>query len=362
MTICLTVTNDLSYDQRMIRICSSLAEAGHKVELIGRLLKNSLPLFQRLFKQKRLKCFFEQGKLFYVEYNVRLFFYLLFNKTDCMCAIDLDTILPVLFCSKLKRVKRVYDAHELFCEMKEIVTRPKIYSAWKRIEKFSVPKFTDGYTVNRPIAREFKKMYDVNYEIIRSISLKQEFKSIAKQEDIIIYQGAVNEGRSFETLIPAMQRVNAQLLIFGDGNFYNQARALVKKNILDDKIIFRGKVEPCTLSERTREAKIGITLFDDKALSNYYSLANRFFDYIHAGIPQLCVNYPAYEEINKEFEVALLIDDLSPENIARNLNRLLQDEDLYRHLQQNCMEASRVYCWQNEEKKLIEFYRKIEEK
>ncbi|MEO8111743.1 MAG: glycosyltransferase [Ginsengibacter sp.] len=362
MTICLTVTNDLSYDQRMIRICSSLAGAGHKIELIGRLLKKSVPLFQYPFKQKRLKCFFEKGKLFYLEYNVRLFFYLLFKKTDCMCAIDLDTILPVLFCSKLKRVKRVYDAHELFCEMKEIVTRPKIYSTWKKIEKFSVPKFTNGYTVNRPIAREFKKMYDVNYEIIRSISLKQEFEPTAKKEDIIIYQGAVNEGRSFETLIPAMQRVNARLLIFGDGNFYDQARALVKKNILNDKIIFKGKVEPGTLSERTREAKIGITLFDDNALSNYYSLANRFFDYIHAGIPQLCVNYPAYEEINKEFEVAFLIDDLSPENIARNLNRLLQDEDLYRHLQQNCLEASKVYCWQNEEKKLIEFYHKIEEK
>ncbi|MEO6638721.1 MAG: group 1 glycosyl transferase, partial [Ginsengibacter sp.] len=82
---------------------------------------------------------------------------------------------------------------------------------------------------------------------------------------------------------------------------------------------------------------------------------------IHAGIPQLCVNYPAYEEINKEFEVALLIDDLSPENIALHLNRLLQDEDLYRHLQQNCLRASQVYCWQNEEKKLVEFYRKIED-
>lgn len=360
MTICFTVTNDLSYDQRMIRICSSLAGAGHKVELIGRLLKTSVPIVQRDFRQKRLQCFFEKGKMFYLEYNLRLVFYLLFKKVDCICAIDLDTILPVLLCSKLRGIKRVYDAHELFCEMKEIVTRPKIYSTWKKIEKFAVPKFIDGYTVNRPIAKEFKKMYDVNYEIIRSLSVKQELEIVAKDEDIIIYQGAVNEGRSFETLIPAMQRVNAHLLIFGDGNFYEQARALVKNNILDDKITFQGKVEPAALSKITREATIGVTLFDDKALSNYYSLANRFFDYIHAGIPQLCVNYPAYEEINKEFEVALLIDDLSPENIARNLNRLLQDEDLYHHLQQNCLKASRVYCWQNEEKKLIEFYRKIE--
>ena len=359
MTICLTVTNDLTYDQRMIRICSSLTVAGHTVELIGRKLKTSIALSQRPFLQKRIKCFFEKGKLFYMEYNFRLFFYLLFKKTNCLCAIDLDTILPVLFCSKIKNIKRVYDAHELFCEMKEIIDRPKIYYVWKKIEEFSVPKFVNGYTVNRPIAREFKKMYDVDYSIIRSIAMRQDYEPLSKEEEFILYQGAVNEGRSFETLIPAMQLVNATLLIAGDGNFYDQARRLVKQNILDDKIIFKGKIMPAALSSLTKEASIGITLFDDKALSNYYSLANRFFDYIQAGIPQLCVNYPAYEEINKEFEVAVLIDDLSSANIASQLNRLLEDKDLYSRLQQNCIKARDVYCWQNEEKKLIEFYQKI---
>ncbi len=266
MTICLTVTNDLTYDQRMIRICSSLSNAGHKVELTGRKLKSSLPLIEHPFRQKRLQCFFEKGKLFYAEYNIRLFFYLLFKKADCFCAIDLDTILPVLFCSKIKNIKRVYDAHELFCEMKEIVTRPKIYYVWKKIEEFSVPKFVKGYTVNRPVAREFEKMYGVNYSIIRSISVRQDYEPALKNEALIMYQGAVNEGRSFETLIPAMQLVNAQLVIYGDGNFYNQARALVKKNILEDKIIFKGKVEPSVLRKFTKDATIGITLFDDKAL------------------------------------------------------------------------------------------------
>ncbi len=362
MTICFTVTNDLTYDQRMIRICSSLAAAGHNVELIGLKLKDSIFLVQRPFRQKRIKCFFFKGKLFYAEYNFRLFFYLLLRKADCLCAIDLDTILPVLFCSKIKRIKRVYDAHELFCEMQEIITRPKIYNVWKKIEEYSVSKFVHGYTVNRPIASEFKKMYNVDYIVIRSIAVKKNFEPVVKDEEFILYQGAVNEGRSFETLIPAMQLVNAPLVIAGDGNFCDQARKLVTENILDDKIIFKGKIEPVALSKLTRNATIGITLFDDKALSNYYSLANRFFDYIQAGIPQLCVNYPAYEEINKEFEVALLIDDLSPANIASQLNRLLEDKELYFRLQENCMNAREVYNWQNEEKKLIGFYENISRK
>ena len=359
MTIYLTVTNDLTYDQRMIRICSSLANNGHNVTLVGRKLASSVTLAKLPFMQKRLSCFFAKGKFFYLEYNIRLFFYLLFKKADCFCAIDLDTILPVLFCSKIKKKLRIYDAHELFCEMKEIITRPNIYTTWKKIEEFAVPKFMNGYTVNKPIAREFKKMYNLNYDIIRSIAVKQNFEPAEKEVPFILYQGAVNEGRSFETLIPAMTNVNAPLIIAGDGNFFEQAKDLVAANTLENKISFKGKIEPQFLKKLTLQATVGITLFDDKGLSNYYSLANRFFDYMQACVPQLCVNYPAYEEINNEYEIAVLIDDLSSNNIATQLNLLLENKDLYFRLQQNCIKAREVYNWQNEEKKLLEFYKRI---
>lgn len=354
-----TVTNDLTYDQRMIRICTSLANNGYIVTLVGRKLKDSKPVRTMPFKQKRLNCFFSKGKLFYAEYNLRIFFYLLFKKMDLICAIDLDTIVPCLWISKLKKVYRVYDAHELFCEMKEIVLRPSIYKAWKKIEKKTVPKFKYGYTVNRLIANEFKKMYDCEYEVIRNTPILKPIIIPVKKEKYILYQGAVNEGRSFETIIPAMKDVQARLLIAGDGNFMQQAIALVKENKLEQKIIFLGKIEPEELSKYTLQAWIGITLFENKGLSNYYSLANRFFDYLHAGIPQLCVDYPVYSEINKIKPIAVLTNDLSPENIARQLNLLLENDVLYLELQQNCLQQREIMNWQQEEKKLLAFYQSI---
>jgi glycosyltransferase involved in cell wall biosynthesis len=354
-----TVTNDLTYDQRMIRICTSLAQEGYTVTLVGRKLGSSKQIQSQPFYQKRIRCFFREGKIFYAEYNIRLFFYLLFKKMDLICAIDLDTILPCYFISKIKAVERVYDAHELFCEMKEIVTRPRIYRAWKRIEKFAVPSFKHGYTVNQPIADEFKKMYDVDYAVIRSVPVLRPLSTPEKKEKYILYQGAVNEGRSFETLIPAMKMVNSPLIIAGEGNFMNQAKEIVKKNVLEDKIIFTGNLLPYELYNYTVNAWIGITLFENKGLSNYFSLANRFFDYINAGIPQLCVGYPAYKEINKTYSVAVLISDLSSENIANSINQLLENEALYFELKQNCLTARKELNWQNEEKKLIDFYKNI---
>lgn len=358
-TIVFTVTTDLTYDQRMIRICTSLANAGYNVTLVGRKLTASIPLSTQPFVQKRLFCLFEKGKLFYLEYNIRLLFYLFFKKMDCICAIDLDTILPDYFISKIKKIKRVYDAHELFCEMKEIATRPAIYKVWKKIERYTVPKFINGYTVNQPIANEFKKMYGVNYEVIRNIALLREINQTEKKEKFILYQGAVNEGRSFETLIPSMKHVDCKLIICGDGNFMEQARLLVAVNNLQDKVIFKGKVKPDELRALTQQAYIGITLFDDAGLSNYYSLANRFFDYLHAGIPQLCVNYPVYKEINDKYHIAALTDDISEKNIAALLNNLLVNEVEYEIMRQNCMKTREELNWQQEEKKIIQFYKNL---
>ncbi len=353
-----TVTNDLNYDQRMIRICTSLSAEGYEVVLTGRKTKTSPPLIHQPFSQKRLTCFFEKGLLFYAEYNIRLFFFLLFKKMDCICAIDLDTILPCYFVSKIKNIKRVYDAHELFCEMKEIVTRPFIYAIWKRIERFTVPKFVYGYTVNLPIAGEFKKMYNVNYPVVRNIALLRELPAVTKEEKFILYQGAVNEGRCFEALIPAMKQVNSQLIICGNGNFMEQARHLVNVHGLQNKVIFKGRVEPEKLRQLTAKAYVGITLFDDRGLSNYYSLANRFFDYMQAGIPQLCVDYPLYRELNIP-PFALLVKDTSAVNLSKELNNLLCNEVVYQTLESNCRIARQKYNWQQEQKILTAFYEKI---
>lgn len=358
-SIVFTVTTDLSYDQRMIRICTTLANNGYEVLLVGRKLRSSIPLSVQPFKQKRIHCLFKKGKLFYAEYNFRLFFYLLSKNMDCICAIDLDTILPCYFISKIKKTKRVYDAHELFCEMKEIVTRPGIYKIWKKIERYTVPKFRNGYTVNKPIADEFNKMYGVDYEVIRNIAMLKDLQYVEKKEKFILYQGAVNEGRCFESLIPAFKDINCKLIVCGDGNFMKQARQLIALHQLENKVILKGKMTPDELARITQQAYIGITLFDEKGLSNYYSLANRFFDYLHAGIPQLCVNFPVYKEINSDLPIAVLIDDTSQTNIAVQLNNLLANEVVYNDLQQNCLKLRQTLNWQQEEIKLIQFYRDL---
>lgn len=357
--IVFTVTNELSFDQRMQRICNALAGAGYSVTLVGRTIKNNPPLINTHFQQKRLDLFTKKGPLFYIEYNIRLFFYLLLQPADLICAIDLDTILPCYFASKLKGIKRVYDAHEYFTEQKEIVSRPTIYKIWLAIEKFSVPKFQNGYTVNDWIATAFEKRYGVQYQTIRNLPVKYPLEAPIKTEKFILYQGAVNEGRCFETLIPAMKNVNSRLAIYGNGNFINQSLSIIKTNQLTNKISIIPAIPPTELRKITPTAYIGLTLFDQIGINQYYSLANRFFDYIMAGIPQLCVDYPEYRTINDVYEVAYLIPNTEPETITAALNKLLDDNVLYLRLQLNCLKARETLNWEQEQRGLIDFYNQL---
>jgi glycosyltransferase involved in cell wall biosynthesis len=57
--------------------------------------------------------------------------------------------------------------------------------------------------------------------------------------------------------------------------------------------------------------------------------------------------------------VALLIDDLDPKKISGAINNLLEDDVLYSNLKSNCMKARQELNWQQEEKKLLDFYQSV---
>lgn len=354
-----TVTNDLTYDQRMHRICTTLAEDGYNVTLVGRKLPSSLPLRKYKFRQKRLRCFFTKGKLFYAEYNTRLLFYLLFKRMDAICAIDLDTILPCLYISGLKKIPRIYDAHELFTGLKEVATRPGIQKFWTSVEKKAVPQFRLGYTVSESIAKEFEQRYGVKYAVIRNITRLREMDGQPSSEKFLLYQGAVNEARAFEYLIPALKWINSRLVVCGDGNFMSQLKELIKENKVEDKVELKGMLSPDELWTIAQKAYIGMGVAENTGINQYLALPNKFFDYIHAGLPQIAMNFPEYRSINQQFEVAVLIDDIAPERIAATVNNLLLDTVLYLRLRQNCLEARKKLNWQQEEKKLLDFYQSV---
>jgi glycosyltransferase involved in cell wall biosynthesis len=356
-----TVTNDLTYDQRMDRICSTLTENGFQCTLIGRERKNSIPLESKTFEQVRLSCWFDKGKLFYLEFNFRLLMFLLRNRYDIYCAIDLDSVLPIYFNALVKRKKWVYDAHEFFTEMEEIVTRPFIRRIWVGIENFVMHRVKYAYTISNGYANLFRIRYGVNFKVIRNVPRFKPHNHAAETLDrYIIYQGALNVGRGLEESIAAMKKIEGcTLKICGDGPIKPPLMKLVEELNLKDRIEFLGALKPEDLRQQTERAWIGLTLFSDKGLHHQHSLANRFFDYLHAGIPQIAMNYPEYASFNNEFGIAILIDQLNADSVASALNSLVYDSVHYNRLRESTSFAAASNCWENESKKLVQFYQEL---
>jgi glycosyltransferase involved in cell wall biosynthesis len=343
----------------MQKICTSLVSNNYGVLLAGiARTKNVKPLLPQSFEQRRFRVFSRTGFLLFAEINFRLFFNLLFTRCDAICAVDLDTIMPAYFLSVAKRKKRIHDAHELFCEMPSIALRPRIHKFWKRIEKTFLPKFENGYTVNESLAREYNAMYGLSYEVIMNAAVlnQQENDEVEKDKKLLLYQGAIQAGRGIEYIIQAMKQIDARLVICGKGDYFEEAKQLASKLALQDKIDFKGYVFPVDLKAITKKAFIGLNTTLAEGKSYYLSLSNRTFDYMHALTPQIAMDLPEYAHINGKFEVALLIEELSVENIVSAVRLLMVDEALYNRLQQNCKQARLTYNWQHEEKKLLAFY------
>ncbi len=355
-----TVTNDLTYDQRMIRICTSLSKY-YEVELIGRIKKNTIPTSKQPFSQTRLKCFFNKGKLFYIEYNIRLLFYLLkIKNNNLICSIDLDTILAGYIASKVKAIPFVYDAHEYFPQMPEVVNRTVVRKIWETVEKWIVPKISGGYTVNQSIADIFYKKYKVNFDVVRNVPFKRDIpknKFVAGKK-ILLYQGALNVGRGIEQLIDVMTNIkNAELWLAGEGDLSQELRLKVDRKNLQAKVKFLGYLNPETLHDLTPKATIGLNLLENLGLNYYYSLANKFFDYIQAGVPSINMAFPEYQRINEDYPVAVLIPELSAEAISNAINLLLEDKDKYQSLVDGCLKAKEEFIWEKEEIRLLDFYK-----
>lgn len=362
-----SVSNDLYTDNRVDKICLFLENQGYRVTLVGRKRKNSLDLAPRSYQTKRLKLLKETGPLFYASFNFRLLLYLLLHRSDLLLANDLDTLLANYAASKFKpNARLVYDSHEYFTEVPELIKRPRTQKIWEGIEGWIFPKLTTIYTVNDSIAELYSKKYKKEVQIIRNVSLKWKAENIPSKEELgipenkflIILQGAgINIDRGAEEAVEAMIHIeNAVLMIVGDGDVIPQLKQKVNDSLLQNKVLFFGKRPYLEMMNFTHYADIGLTLDKPTNMNYTFSLPNKVFDYMHSTTPIICTDLVEIARIVNKYLIGVVIDDLSPMTLARTIKKLQESSDLLDQMKENCKKAALIENWEQETAILAKIY------
>lgn len=363
-----SVINDLVTDQRVDKMCNTLGSLQFDVLLVGRKKHNSLPLPSRTYKMIRMRLLFEKGPLFYAEYNFRLFLFLLFHKFDLLVSNDLDTLMPNYLISRLKNKPIVYDSHELFTETPEVINRRFVQNVWLKIEKWIFPKLKDVFTVSDSIAQVFKEKYDVDVKVVRNVPPTRKFDKIKSRQElnlpenkkIVILQGAgINIQRGAEELIQSMQYLKEHLLlIVGGGDVIQEIKKLTAELNLNHKVEFLPRQSIEELYNYTKNADLGITIDKDTNLNYKYSLGNKLFDYIHAGIPVLASPLVEIKKIVSTYDIGDTIENHDPQHIAEKIKQMTSDPIKTKEWKENCKFASKELCWENEENIVLSVYKK----
>ncbi|SDB85265.1 glycosyltransferase [Williamwhitmania taraxaci] len=359
--VVILVTNDIEADQRVAKVAGSMAVLGYDISIVGVMRSYSSRSFRMTHKLVRFHLLFQRGPLFYLSFNIRAFFHLLFHSYAVVVACDTDTLLAARLAKLVKGFKLVFDAHELFPDVPELVgdDHRLTRAIWKMVERSCIPGVDTAITVSEGVAKEYARRYGKSFSVVRNVPLSiSGFNANQSNQNVIIYQGAINTGRGLELLCEAMHFLpEAELWIVGTGYLDNTIARLVQPLVDSGQIKLLGRIAPEILRGITTQASVGVSLEEDLGLSYRYCLPNKLFDYIFAGIPVLVSDLPEMRKLVEGYSIGVVLMERTPQALANTIRGMLSDLSRRKQWQQNLAIAAIELCWEKEQEKFFRVWK-----
>jgi glycosyltransferase involved in cell wall biosynthesis len=368
--ICMLVTNSLKKDPRVQREAQAACNAGFQVTVVG--------LEDNFYDNKFVKSMpynvdiIILGRMFLTTTNIflRLFrmifrFWSFVFKTASYkpCIIhcnDLNTLLQGWIASLVCGAKLIYDSHEVNTPIGQTrLTLREKGDSFK--ERFLIYKAVKVLSVSNAAAKLIGDYYKIAPVVVTNCSYRVPIDYNKKKDDEffnVLYHGIISANRGYEEFVLSGKSVpqNVRLILRGYGPLEIALRKLTSENDLDNKVIFAPPVDIKDLIPKASESQVGV-VFTKPVNPNFkYTVGNKVFEYINAGIPVILSDVPEHQYLINKFGFGLIVDDVSSEKIAAAICELVNDKEKYDRMRKNAIDASKIMCWENESKKLINIY------
>jgi hypothetical protein len=310
-----------------------------------RIIRIDFPLKYTKHKYQSLKKLNALYSHFY--FSIQLLFCIIKLKPEFISCHNLF-LLPVSSLAKIfTKSKLIYVPHEL--ETEKTGLKPFEKRIYKLIEPLFI-KFVDKTVV---VCEPIKDWYTTRYNlkeifVVRNIP-ENPFKynksnilrislGIDEKDIVFIYQGVIDIARGVKELIEVFKEVQSDrhIVFMGYGNYVNELISVSKKY---NNIHYHPAVSPEEIISYSSGSDFGIFYIPGKlSLSYRYSLPNKFFEYILAGLPVIVnENLEYLSTLVRENQLGYTVDNNQQTII--NLIMTLQKN--------NVREFKNIPVWQN---------------
>jgi glycosyltransferase involved in cell wall biosynthesis len=267
----------------------------------------------------------------------------------CIIAHDYYTYPAGILARSILDVPLIYDVHEhAFSQLSDDAfknkTVPYLYQlhryAFKRVDFIGVVSqgILDALVRDFPcLSQRARLLRNLPHLPIQSVSFDlRSTPQLNPSKISVLYSGLITSGRGLESLIKAVPLFDTRfdLYIIGPScsdtqqimiNYQTLPPAQQERINFLDPVPFSELISFCSLFD------IGYLVQPLYGPQKDFSLANKFFEYIHAGMC-LCVDSSReMSSIINQFNLGFTVEDDTPESIARSLNSIsIEDLNYYK--------------------------------
>ncbi len=282
----------------------------------------------------------------------------------CVNAHSLSSLPLAWLLKKRSGGMLIYDTHELETETQTARGVRKLLA--RIVERLFVAACDHVFVVSESIADWYQQRYRIarpsvvlNAPVYQRVSCATDLRATLGVPDdatLFLYQGVFGRGRGIELLLDTFKSIddNVALLLLGYGPLEQVVIGAADES---PKVFFHPAVPPNQLIHYTTCADVGIALIQNICLSYYYSMPNKLFEYLMAGLPVLVSNMYDMARFVEENDVGAVIETESVDAIGAAIRRLnmISDEKLTERIDA----VRRTYNWDNQQQTIKRVYRDL---
>ncbi|MGB7447541.1 MAG: glycosyltransferase [Ornithinimicrobium sp.] len=299
---------------------------------------------------------------------------------DAVHACDGNTLVPAMSIARVAGAAIVYDSHELWLHRNVRSDRPVAPCVEGAIEWAGVRRAAGVITVSPSIAAWLQRRYRLRREptLVRntpaapklggsatSIEVGQqaslrERAGLGEDTTVVAYAGRITTARGLEETLAALslmdEGVHLVLLGYGEPDYLATLRARIVALGLAPRVHVVEPVYPDHVPMVLATADLSVVIVRPVCLSYRFSLPNKLFESVHAGVPVVAADLPDLADLVRRFRIGEVVDVSTAEDLAASMTRVLADPGPYR---QAARAAAQEFTWAGEEVTLLALYRRV---